>query len=414
MTRILILGDLAQTGFGTVTTDLGRALLARGEDVRFVPLNDHAPDALPEPFASRARLLGHEPGWIANPKTDAEALAMVGRLQTIFEPWPDGWTPEGVILIGDVASLKMSLLPDLIPAGMTALHYVPIEGVGLPPRWAETWAGMRPVAMSEFGADQIATIYPERPPVVYHGVDTEAFYPVSAQRPIVFTNPAGVLTVLRSKDDCKQFFGRDPRRTLLLRADANVPRKRYPSLFRSLAPVLAAHPEVDLICHCRIIDEGGDLLDERSKYPPTIAERIIPSGFRERNKALDRKALNALYNAADLYVSVSAEGFGLTIAESLAAGVPALALDYSSVPEVVGPAGVLVPAGGLVDTQYSMFWAGVNEAEYAKAAEFLVTHKARRNDLGRLGPAHVASHFSWARAADQFVDLIRIPEVVAA
>ncbi len=37
MTRILFFGDLAATGFGTVTMDLGRALLDRGEDVRSSP-----------------------------------------------------------------------------------------------------------------------------------------------------------------------------------------------------------------------------------------------------------------------------------------------------------------------------------------------------------------------------------------
>ena len=40
MTRVLFLGDLAGTGFGTVTRDLGRELLARGLDVRFMSLNE--------------------------------------------------------------------------------------------------------------------------------------------------------------------------------------------------------------------------------------------------------------------------------------------------------------------------------------------------------------------------------------
>lgn len=412
MTKILVLGDLAATGFGTVTMDLGRALIERGEEVRFCPLNDQNPGDLPEPFASRARLLGHEEGWHREP-TPEQVPTMVEMMRSVFLAWPDGWTPEATILIGDVASLKMSLFPDVIPKGLPAFNYVPIEGVGLSPRLVLAWANMKPVAMSEFGADQIATIYPERPPVIYHGVDTEAFYPVSRDRPIVFTDPKGLLTVLRSKEDCKRHFGRDPNRTLLLRTDANVPRKQYPSMFRSLAPVLAAHPEVDLVYHARIIDFGGDLLDEVSRYGQ-LALRMIPSGYREHGATLDRKSLNALYNAADLYVSTGAEGFGLTIAEALACGVPALGLDYSSVPEVIGPAGVCVPVGALIDSPFSCFWARPNEVEYTKAAEFLVSHQMRRRELGRLGPAHVAANFSWAKAAEQFVALIPARIEVAA
>jgi len=415
MSRILLLGDLAATGFGTVTTDLGRAMLARGEDVRFVPLNVQPVGDLPEPFRSRCRFLNHEDGWIEDPQTDEEAIKAIEHRRTIFGAWPDGWAPEAVILIGDVGSLKMSLLPDLIPKGMPAFNYVPIEGVSLPPRWALVWENMKPVAMSEFGADQIARIWPERPPVIYHGVDTEAFYPASFDRPIVFSKPSGELTVLRSKDDCKRYFGRDPKRLVMLSTNANVRRKMYGSLFRSLAPVLAAHPDIDLIYHAKIIDYGGDLLDETSKFGQLMT-RMLPLNFllNSRNYvSLDRKQLNALYNAADLYVGAGGEGFGLTYAEALACGVPALGIDFSAVPEVIGPAGVTVPVGSLIDSEFSCFWARPDEKAYGEAAEMLMTRHSRRRELGRLGPAHVAKSFSWATAAEQFAAILPVLEAVA-
>ena len=61
-----------------------------------------------------------------------------------------------------------------------------------------------------------------------------------------------------------------------------------------------------------------------------------------------------LYNAADVFITTSrGEGFGLTVAEALACGVPVIAQNVSAIPEVVGPGGVLldperlhtVPAG---------------------------------------------------------------------
>ena len=63
MTRLLFAGDLAQTGFGTVTIDLGRALLGLGVDVRFLSLNETGV-VPPEPFASRTALLGQPGGWL--------------------------------------------------------------------------------------------------------------------------------------------------------------------------------------------------------------------------------------------------------------------------------------------------------------------------------------------------------------
>jgi glycosyltransferase involved in cell wall biosynthesis len=54
--------------------------------------------------------------------------------------------------------------------------------------------------------------------------------------------------------------------------------------------------------------------------------------------------LPALYSAADLFVFLSLyEGFGLPVLEAMACGTPVLASNVSSIPEVAGDAGTLVP-----------------------------------------------------------------------
>ena len=193
----------------------------------------------------------------------------------------------------------------------------------------------------------------------------------------MFTDEFNKISVLRSKEDCKRHIGIDPDTILMYRADRNMPRKRYPSMLRAIAPVMAAHPEVTMLMHCATIDEGGNLDDFRShiwaKYGPEVVRRIITTKVHDRGQILDRKTLNILYNAADIYLSTGAEGFGLTIAESLAAGTPVVAMDFSSVTEVVGDAGVLVPVGYLVENIYAYHWANVDEAKYTEAVEFLVT-----------------------------------------
>lgn len=417
--RLLFFGDLAPTGFGTVTMDLGRELLALGHDVRFVSQNETGD--LGEPFASRT--------W----RTDDPSL-FVPQLAEAFEGskglgltslalrshgyqgffngklWADGWVPEQALILGDPGNIRLMVMRDEATRAAFAMlptwHYVPIEGIDLPPTLREMWQVVRPIAMTEFGADEIAKLTGSRPPVMYHGVDTSMFHPVSPERMLVVNGKK-----LRSKADCRKLFGSSPDGRWILRTDRNMPRKRYAELLRSMYPVLAARPDTTLILHCNEMDLGGSLKDWISKYPADVRRRIIVT---DAGGKLDRLMLVALYNAADVYVSNSAEGFGLTIAESLACGTPAVGLDYSAVPEVIGPGGVVTPIAGLVDNEYGYFWASADQKAFGEAVGALLDDPARIKALGRAGVAHVRSSFSWATAARQLADMMSMPvEAVA-
>jgi glycosyltransferase involved in cell wall biosynthesis len=405
MTRVLFLGDLAFTGFGTVTMDLGREMLARGEDVRFVSLNEVGD--LPEPFASRT-LRAHG-SWLTVPTNPEEAKAYLEREARIFtaEAWDDGWAPEAAIILADFEGMRQWVNRVPVPRNIPIFHYCPIEGVDLPPRWAIQWQVLRPVACSEFGADQIERVMGKRPPMIYHGVDTKAFRPVTPFSPLRIGD-----RLLKSKADCRTYFCRDPRiakdaakRTWLLRTDRHMPRKRYNDLFASLVPVFEEFRDVDLVIHCAVADQGGNLLDAMSKLPKWFSGRVLMTQAAGRANA-SREAMVALYNASDLYVTNGSEGFGLTIAESLACGVPAVGLDFSSVPEVIGPGGVLVSKVGLFENPYDHLWGVAEPEAFAAAVRGLLLARKSLPKLGALGMEHVRKSFSWSRAAEQFSELI--------
>jgi len=416
--RVLFFGDMASTGFGSVTTDLGRQMLEQGADVRFVSQNDTGDD-LPEPFRSRTVDLVSLP-WAVNDLTgDAGTIGAADGIPALIDgtsrarlhdgaPY-GGWKPDAILVLGDFGAAR-HIIGRFLDAfkSVPTFHYVPIEGVGLPPAWAEMWAIAAPVAMSQFGAHEIGRATGITPPVVYHGVDADIFRPVSKMKPLTVRQPP---VILDSKQQCKELWvqwlmdtnkvSRIPKKWIL-RTDRHMPRKRYNSLIRSLAPVLARNPGWALILHCNPTDQGGYLPDTLSKLPESIRGQVLLTDAA----GIPRDLLTVLYNSADLYVSNSAEGFGLTIAEAIACGVPAVGIDYSAVPEVIGPAGVTVKEGGLLDNEYDHFWFAVNEDKFGAAVEHLMTHQTKREDLGRKGPKHVRTNFRWDTAARDFLEII--------
>lgn len=123
--------------------------------------------------------------------------------------------------------------------------------------------------------------------------------------------------------------------------------------------------------------------------PPSAApgSRLLALG------RLDRARLVRIFQAASLFVYPSLyEGFGLPPAEALACGVPAVALDTSSLPEVVGDAGVLVAPG---DT-----------AALAAALGRLVAEPGLTAELAGRATAQ-AGRFRWQRAAAEMEDVFR-------
>ena len=400
MARVLFFGDVAHTGFGSVTVDLGTRLLAH-HDVRFISQNDTGeppPDAL---------------------ATRSYAVEAIHPAHAITSGFRDGWKPQAAIILGDFFLTRSVVMMNegvaKVFQSIPTFHYCPIEGIDLPPNWSRLWEFVRPVAMSEFGADQIERVIGKRPPMLYHGVDTDVFFPATPSQPLVIPE-ADVQRVRRSwkqgdfkvmsKVGAKSFFGLSPSRILAVRADRNMPRKLYAALLRSMAVAFERDETIDLLIHCRIYDHGGNLMDLCSKYPQAVAERFFFTGGHDTWQGFPRSVLACLYNAADIYVSTSAEGFGLTVAEAMACGTPAVGLDFSAISEVIGDTGRLVPVASTYDNEYDHQWARPDEAAFAEAVVRLSERHSERKELGRQARARIVRRFSWDETATGFARLI--------
>ena len=117
-----------------------------------------------------------------------------------------------------------------------------------------------------------------------------------------------------------------------------------------------------------------------------LVDRVVNLGFSD--------VLPALYGGADAFVFPSFyEGFGLPPLEAMACGVPVLAADATSLPEVVGDAGVLFPPDDV-----DHLCAALHE---------VITDRHRHDDLARRGLQRAAT-FSWQRTANLFLDAFRV------
>jgi glycosyltransferase involved in cell wall biosynthesis len=171
-----------------------------------------------------------------------------------------------------------------------------------------------------------------------------------------------------------------------LAAGRIVPAKDFPNLLRAFAEVRRSIPEAQLW----IAGEGN----------PAGAKRAsgfaLVSGSLEHVRWLGlRRDLPALLDAADGFVLASAwEGMPLVVGEAMAMEKPVVATDVGGVRELVGAAGVLVPAGDSTALAQAM-------------VELMRTTAGERLTLGRAARVRIATEFSIEARVDQWEALYR-------
>lgn len=237
--------------------------------------------------------------------------------------------PDALVTLGDAWMVAEAGLP---PRAFPWIGYFPLDGDPLSRQIHQIVSRMDVrVAMSYFGKHVLETAglncnY------VPHGVDPSIYKPLPEEEKLFLKSQMGW--------EDKFVFG------MVARPN---PRKHFERLFRAYGNMLEknerARKETGLYLHMDMTDP---------MCPQNFRELLNIHGIEE-NVAITNhpylsgvppKRVNEIYNMFDVnLLSTGGEGFGLTQIEAGAAGIPTLATNYTTPPEIQrgGTAGILIP-----------------------------------------------------------------------
>jgi glycosyltransferase involved in cell wall biosynthesis len=209
---------------------------------------------------------------------------------------------------------------------------------------------------------RFVNIDPEKIRVIYYGVDHELFKP-------------------RDKLEARRRLGLPLDRPIILNVGSEEPRKNIPILLKSFKKLLNGVPNALLA-----------RVGEKTAY----IEKLIKS-LGLNGKVLYRRAspneVALYYNAADLLCFPSYyEGFGNPPLEAMASGLPVIAGNRTSIPEVVSDAGILLDP---FDVEGFAYWM-----------REVLMNEDLRNKLSEAGYKRSMS-FSWEKCARETLEVYR-------
>lgn len=192
--------------------------------------------------------------------------------------------------------------------------------------------------------------------IVYNGIDTDEFAPM----------PEVQRKSLR----------------LMATASADAPLKGLRYLLRAYAQLLPKYPELELLIVSK--PKPGGKTERLIRYLGIQDKVQFVSG-------ISTQEMVRYYAEATIAIVPSVyEGFGLPAGEAMACAVPVVSTDGGALPEVVGDAGVIVPAKSI--------------DALAQAIDALLQDPTKREELGARGRERILDEFCWNVCARQMVN----------
>lgn len=246
----------------------------------------------------------------------------------------------------------------IYPPNRRDRHYLNLDYKGIR-------KAMRIIAVSQSTKDDLIHclgIPDKRISVVYEGIDHSFFQPVSHR---IYNHP------------------------YILFVGTEHPRKNFTTLLKAFSQLKSElkFKELKLV---KVGSGGGQETDFRSQTMEVVenlklSREVIFTDF------VPEADLPAYYSGAEVFVLPSLyEGFGFPVLEAMACGCPVVTSNTSSLPEVVGEAGIMVDPH---DTD-----------SLTQAMRRVLTDSELRDNMIRNG-LEQSKRFSWEKAAEQTLEV---------
>jgi glycosyltransferase involved in cell wall biosynthesis len=188
-------------------------------------------------------------------------------------------------------------------------------------------------------------------------------------------------------NDCRKLY-RIPEGDYFLTLAELQPRKNLARLIQAFVRFLSISKRKDV--YLVLVGTSGWKYDEIFKTIDRFSDyqdRVIFTGY------VPDEDLAAIYSGAQLFVYPSLyEGFGLPPLEAMQCGVPVIASNRTSLPEVIGDAGLLLDP--------------LNIDDWCQAMLSLSQDESQRQNMQKKGLER-ARQFSWSKCAEDTVNIYK-------
>lgn len=191
----------------------------------------------------------------------------------------------------------------------------------------------RVIAYNKFGADAVKEVGLTVTDIIPHGVDISVFRPLPQQE------------ILHWR---QKYWLIPPDTFAFINVNRNTIRKDVAKTILAFSEFKKSVPKSILYLNMRMIDGSSSYLLDLTTCLKELnldprKDVIFPSKFNPMN-GFSEIVLNQFYNCANAYITThQGEGWGLGQVEALAAGIPVIAPNNTSSPDILGDYGHLYP-----------------------------------------------------------------------
>ena len=328
-----------------------------------------------------SRPYGHPLRWPDSNPEDFKASPVYQAIEK--------FKPDVVIGIGDVWMLDfIHKMPNR--KSFKFIWEFPIDGEPVPTPWVDIIKDADiPVVMSQYAASVIRDINPlVNVRVIPRGIDMRVFKPI---KPLVGKD-------LLRKEHLPQAEGK----FVVGMFDRFQDRKQINRGMEAFKKFINKdRPDAMLYLHMDVndpasADQGKTILGESGlikRYG--LEDRVIYNEKLRVETGVDIDKLVNLYNCCDVKISsTQGEGWGLTNVEAMACGVPVIATNYTTLPEIIGNGrGLLADVKALVTGMYNVQRALVDTDHMAALIDSLYCSQQLRYQI-------VTNAIKWVQRLD--------------